>query len=112
MRSSIRVRDKLDGKVNIDHQEKDLTITEKMDGKYNTHNEIKKVLSKSFEQHSDQQIRNGWISSLRTRTEGIGPDLRTICCEKMEETIASPMLGPNKRTYLRNSSRTGAATQV
>ena len=112
MRKSIEARDQLNGKINKDHQEVDLTITEKLDGQYNTKENIKNVLSKSFEQNSDQQIRNGWISSLRTRTEGNGSDMRNICCEKMEETIASPMLGPNKRTYLRNSSRQGAVTQV
>ena len=83
-----------------------------MDDRYNTHNEIKKVLSKSFDSNMNTAGRNGWVSSLRERTEGVGESIRTICCEKMEETIASPMLSPNKRTFLRNSSGKRATTQV
>ena len=112
MKQSIKARDKLDGKVNHEQQDCDQTITEKMDDKYCTKNEIKKVMSKSFEQYSDQSIRNSWISSLRTRTEGTGADMRNICCEKMEETISSAKLSHNKRTYLRNSSRKRVETQM
>ena len=68
-----------------------------MDGEYTTNTEVKKVLAASFDLNRDQHIRNSWVSSLRSRIEGCGDYERTLCCEKMEETLASPNLAPNKR---------------
>ena len=65
MELSIAARDKLEGKVNQAQKVKDLTLTEKMDGDYATMNEVKKVLSASFERNGDTHLRKDWISSLR-----------------------------------------------
>ena len=104
MELSIAARDALEGKVNRAQKEKDLTLTEKMDGECATMIEVKKVLSASFERKGDQHVRNSWVSSLRTLTDGCGDATRTTCCEKMEETVSSPMLSPNKRTLLNQKS--------
>ena len=43
-----------------------------MDGEYATIKEVKKVFTARFERKGDQHIRNGWVSGLRTITDGIG----------------------------------------
>ena len=82
-----------------------------MDGEYNTLREVKKVLAASFDLKSDRNVRNSWVSSLRSRIEGCGDWERTICCEKGEETLASPDLAPNKRSLLRNPNRRTQSTK-
>ena len=66
-----------------------------MDGEYTTKNEIKKVMSSSFEHRGDSYARAGWISSLRSITDGCGKMERTHCCDKKEETEVTHQLGPN-----------------
>ena len=49
LKLSIKVRDSLEGTINAQQSEKDLTIAEKIDGDLHIQNEIKKVLSSSFD---------------------------------------------------------------
>lgn len=72
MNLSIRVRDSMQGRINQTQKEKDLTITEKMDGEYATLSEVKKVLSTSFDKKRDSEVRHSWVSSLRTKMDGVG----------------------------------------
>lgn len=98
MNLSIRVRDSMQGRINQTQKEKDLTITEKMDGEYATLSEVKKVLSTSFDKKRDSEVRHSWVSSLRTKMDGVGASAQTMCCDIGEETTAVSKLGPNKRT--------------
>lgn len=74
MELSIAARDALEGKVNQTQKEKDATLTEKMDGECATLNEVKKVLTASFERKADKHVRNSWVSSLRSLQVSLGRD--------------------------------------
>ena len=74
--------------------------------------EVRKVLSASFESKGDAHMRNGWVSGLRAFTKGCGNGERTTCCEKMEETVSSPLLSPNKRTLIKEGAVSKAKRNV
>ena len=92
MYHSIKIRDKLQGDVNEAQAVNDLAITEKMD-EYAVKDEMRRVLSASFEQRSDSYGASNWVSSLRNKTIEAGDEVVT----------ASPLV--NKRNLITNLKR-------
>ena len=99
LQRQIKVRDKLEGKVNEVQQEKDKAIWEKIDSDYKNLKEARNTLSQAFDNETSETVRvDNWISNLRQSEVGIGQNNRVICCHKREEDGHDATLAQNKRS--------------